>query len=191
MTDIAEYEELVRESGAFRDIELSILKESLISWEDSPGDPFILLELRDGKILAGFVLAAAMQNTEHSFTIDCIGIDGVYREMGVLERLIAMTEKELLASSPEAILRIELSQAKKNAIGAECLPSLGYTLIGHIPDFYGKGDDFFIYAKHIERPITEAALKTQASAEPKIEAERGVEGEGPASEVEAKSGGGA
>ena len=37
MTDIAEYEELVRESGAFRDIELSILKESLISWEDNPG----------------------------------------------------------------------------------------------------------------------------------------------------------
>ena len=56
MIDNREYESLARETGALRDIELEILKETISTWRERPGDPYTLIEVRDGKILAGFAV---------------------------------------------------------------------------------------------------------------------------------------
>ena len=34
-------------------------------------------------------------------------------------------------------------------MGKGLLESCGFALIGHIEDFYGAGDDYYIYARHL------------------------------------------
>jgi hypothetical protein len=62
-----------------------------------------------------------------------------------------MLEGELLRLEASAILRIETSTHKEEAIGRGILAGRGYALIGHIPDFYEPGEDYFMYAKHLRR----------------------------------------
>ncbi|MGA2547392.1 MAG: GNAT family N-acetyltransferase [Rectinemataceae bacterium] len=151
MIDTAEYEGLAREMGAFKDIELDILKETFSAWQARPGDPYTILELRDGKILAGFAVICRKASTDYSFDLRAICVDPSYIGKGVTAKILGMLEEELLRTEASAILRIEISTIKETAIGKGVLSDRGYSLIGHIPDFYEPGDDYFMYAKHIHR----------------------------------------
>ena len=155
MIDTGEYEGLARETGAFKDIELNILKETFSVWRKTPGDPYTLLELRDGKVLAGFTVTCRKASTDHSFDVLAICVDPSYIGKGVTTRILDMLEEELLKTQASAILRIEISTMKETAIGNGVLAGSGYSLIGHIPDFYEAGDDYFMYAKHLRRAATE------------------------------------
>lgn len=175
MIDIREYEQLALDSGAYRDIEVDILKENLASWKSKPGDPYTILELRDGRILAGFAVFSRAPNTEFTYDILSLCVDPVYRGKGVGQRLLEMLEEEALGSNPAAILRCETSRKKREAIGPDVLEDCGYALIGHIVDFYEGGDDYFMYARHASRPLapakaaaargTEAAKEAAAASE--------------------------
>jgi hypothetical protein len=149
MIDLREYHELARESGAYTDIELDILDEALAAWGKSPGKPDIMVELRDGKVLAGFALMRREEVTEYTFNVQAICIGPSFIGTGAIEGLLAKLEDEILARADSAILRIETSTAKSASFGAEMLAKAGYSLIGHIPDFYLKGNDYFMYAKHL------------------------------------------
>jgi GNAT superfamily N-acetyltransferase len=149
MIDLREYESLARETGAYEDIELDILKEAFTAWTKNPGNPYTILELRDGKVLAGFAVARRGETTEYSFDAQAFCVDPSYLGKGVAERLLAMLEEETLRLAPSAILRFETSTRKEEAFGAGALSSAGYSLIGHIPDFYAPGNDYFMYAKHL------------------------------------------
>jgi len=151
MVDIGEYEALARETGAYKDIEIEILKESLASWERRPNDPYTILEIRDGKILAAFLALLHEEGSDYSYTIQTICVDPSYRETGVVDKLLDGLEAESLKLRPSAILRFELSTEKEKALGIGVLESRGYGLIGHIADFYAKGSDYFMYAKIIHR----------------------------------------
>jgi GNAT superfamily N-acetyltransferase len=151
MIDIGEYEGLARETGSFKDIELDILKEVFSSWQARPGDPYTILEIRDGKILAGFAVICRKASTDYSFDVRAICVDPSYIGKGVTASILGMLEEELLRTEASAILRIEISTFKETAIGKGVLPERGYSLIGHIPDFYESGDDYFMYAKHVSR----------------------------------------
>lgn len=153
MIDLSEYEGLARETGAFKDIELDILKESFAAWQQRPGDPYTVFELRDGKILAGFVVLCREMGTEYTFDIRAICVDPSYIGKGVTSNLVAMAEAEILKSESSAILRFETSRSKEAAIGAGVLSQRGFALIGHIPEFYAPGDDYYMYAKHLHRGI--------------------------------------
>jgi GNAT superfamily N-acetyltransferase len=151
MTDPREFEGLARETGAFKDIELEILKESISAWLERPGDPYSILELRDGKTLGGFAVVCKEAGTEYSYDLRAFCVDPRYIGKGVGERILALVAEELLRKEASAILRIETSSRKEAAIGKGLLAASGFALIGHIPDFYEAGDDFFMYAKHLRR----------------------------------------
>lgn len=149
MIDVREYEQLAQETGAFKDIELDILKETLIGWQARPGDPYTLLDLRDGKVLAGFAIMAKAPNTEYTFDVRAICIARDYIGKGVSLRLFELLEEEVAKIASSAILRFELSRQKEDALGRGAFLEAGYSLLGHIADFYAAGDDYYMYAKHI------------------------------------------
>jgi hypothetical protein len=151
MIDTREYEVLARETGAFKDIELDILKEAFAAWQKKPGDPYTILELRDGRVLAGFAVVCKETTTEFTFDVRAFCVDPSYIGKGVTASILDMLERELLRLEPSAILRIETSTQKEKAIGKGILSERGYALIGHIPDFYEKGEDYYMYAKHLRR----------------------------------------
>jgi GNAT superfamily N-acetyltransferase len=164
MIDPLEYESLARETGAFKDIELEILKESIAEWQKNPGEPYTILELRDGRVLAGFAVSCREASTEYTFDLKALCVDPSYVGKGVTASLLRLLEGELLRMGSSAILRIETSSQKEASIGVGILPELGYALIGHIPDFYSPGDDYYMFAKHLRR--VEGASVEGAREEP-------------------------
>jgi GNAT superfamily N-acetyltransferase len=149
MIDIRELEGLARETGAYEDIELDILREAFTAWGKNPGSPYTILELRDGKVLAGFAVMRRGETTDYSFDAQAFCVEPSYVGKGVAERLLDMLEEETLRLAPSAILRFETSTKKEAASGAGALTGAGYSLIGHIPDFYSQGNDYYMYAKHL------------------------------------------
>jgi len=109
------------------------------------------VELRDGKVLAAFALLCRDTNSEQSYDARALCIEPSYLGTGVAEALLERLEVEALGSGSSAIVRIETSSRKERATGVGILASCGFALIGHIPDFYSPGDDFFMYAKHLKR----------------------------------------
>ena len=151
MIDLSEYEGLAQETGAFKDIELDILKESLAAWQKRPGDPYAVIELRDGKQLAGFAVICREAGTEYTYDLRAMCIERSYVGKGVSASLLAMIEEDVLRTERSAILRFETSMRKEAAMDSGALAGRGFSLIGHIPDFYAPGDDYFMYAKHLHR----------------------------------------
>jgi hypothetical protein len=151
MIDILEYEGLASETRAFKDIELDILKETLSAWQKTPGEPYTLLEIRDGRILAGFAIICREAGCDYTFDTRAICIDPSYIGKSVAANILDMLEEELLRMEASAILRVETSTRKEAAMGKGLLSERGYALVGHIPDFYEPGDDYFMYAKHLLR----------------------------------------
>jgi len=149
MIDLREYSDLARESGAYTDIELDILDEALSAWIKSPGKPNILVELRDGKVLAGFAVMRREEVTEYTFNTQTICVGSSYLGTGAMASLLAKLEGEIRQKADSAILRVETSTQKTAAFDVDALVDAGYSLIGHIPDFYAKGNDYFMYAKHL------------------------------------------
>ena len=160
MIDINEYEKLARDTGAYRDIELDILKETLVSWSSSPGAPFTILELRDGKLLAGFAVLCRAANTDFTFDVRSLCVERSYRGTAVGPRLLKIVEEETLRIEESAIVRYEISRRKEEALGPGLFGQCGYALIGHIQDFYESGDDYYIYARHLRRAQPDAGPET-------------------------------
>jgi hypothetical protein len=152
MHEIDEYERLALETGAFRDIELEILRESLDNVKARPDGPYSIVEVRDGKMLAGFALLYKDVNTDFTWDVTALCVGSGYRDKGaVAAKLLELVEEKALGNGPSAIVRFETSLRKAESVGRGFLLSAGYALIGHIVDFYEKGDDYFIYARHISR----------------------------------------
>ncbi len=161
MINIREYELVSLETGAYRDIELDILKETLATWKENPGKPFELIELRDGSILAGFCLYYHAPNTEYTFDVHTFVVGRDYRNKAVGPRLIELLEERLLETRKYAVIRMETSRVKENAIGDEFFQSIGFQTIGHIPGFYDAENDYYIYVK----AVSSIQLKEQAPGE--------------------------
>jgi len=67
----------------------------------------------------------------------------------VSDRLLELLIEEVLSKTPSAMIRVEISSVKEAAVETGFFSSKGFETIGHIPDFYGPGNDYFIYARHI------------------------------------------
>ena len=152
MIDTSGYERLAFETSAFRDIELEMIKDAIRSWSETPGKPYHESEIRDGRVLAGFCLLSKAGNTDYTYDVTAFCVDPGYRDKGIGKRLLEQVEADILGRESSAILRFEISTQKLESMGAELLPSSGYTLIGHIADFYETGNDYYIYARHLFRP---------------------------------------
>ncbi len=165
VTDIRDYIELARDMGAFKDIEIDILKETLVAWTERPGDPCSVVELRDGRLLAGFAVFARTQGTDFTWDVRAFCVDSIYRGKGVGQRLAELIEEEILATTDHGIIRVELSKKKEMAVGEGFLLDRDFMLIGHIKGFYELEDDYFIYAKHVT--IHEPEIEDRQKSEEK------------------------
>jgi GNAT superfamily N-acetyltransferase len=153
---------------------LDLILETLSVWQERPGDPYILLDLRDGRILAGFAIICRTTNTDYTYDLRQFSIDRAYMGKGVAQRLLTIIEEEMLKREDFAILRAETSRKKEDAVGRGLFASTGFSCIGHIVDFYEAGDDFYMFAKYLHkaRPEREKPEK-DGDAEPGTPAEAG------------------
>jgi len=165
MINIREYELVSLETGAYRDIELDILKETLATWKENPGSPFELIELRDGAVLAGFCLYYHAPNTEYTYDVHTFVVGRDYRNKAVGPRLVELLEERLMESRKFAVIRIETSKVKESAIGDGFFQTSGFQTIGHIPAFYDAENDYYIYVKAVSNQKP-AAAKSDAIPEP-------------------------
>lgn len=151
MMETRDYEQLALESGVYKDIELDILIDTLDSWKARPGSPYSLVEVRDSREPAGFCLFQRAANTESTFDVHTFLVGRDYRGKGAAEKLLDLLAEEILASVRSAMIRIETSSLKENAVETRFFTARGFETIGHIPDFYGPGNDYWIYAKQVAR----------------------------------------
>ena len=151
MMETRDYEQLALESGVYKDIELDILIDTLDSWKSRPGSPYSLVEVRDSREPAGFCLFQRAPNTETTFDVHTFLVGRDYRGKGAADKLLELLSEEILASLRSAMIRIEVSSMKEAAVEPGFFGSRGFETIGHIPDFYGPGNDYWIYAKQVTR----------------------------------------
>lgn len=149
--DLTEYERTATTCNALKGIEFDLLKETLASWKESPGRPYILLDLRDGRSLAAFAVISKAQGRDTTFEVRYIVVDRDYRASTGGASILRMIEEEVLRLQPSGLIQIEISRRKLACAGSLSLEDAGYRLIGHIPDFYGEGNDYFMYTKAVYR----------------------------------------
>jgi ribosomal protein S18 acetylase RimI-like enzyme len=165
MINIREYELLTLETGAYRDIELDILKETLAAWKESPGKPYELIELRDGRVLAGFCLFYRSPNTEYTFDIHTFVVGRDYRNKAVGPRLLELLDDEIARRERYAVVRVETSRLKESAIGDSFFTLNDFQTIGHIPGFYELDNDYYIYVRSVSALARAAASDQSHSPE--------------------------
>ncbi|MGB4571705.1 MAG: hypothetical protein WBH97_02670 [Rectinemataceae bacterium] len=168
--DLSEYEHAAIGCGAYKGVELDLLKETLESWKTDPGDPYILLDLRDGKTLAAFAIICKASGRDSTFEIRYACVDRDFHATAGGVRILEMIEEEAIRRQPQALLQLEISQRKLNCLGSITLEDFGYALIGHIKDFYGEGNDYFMYTKFVYRNPPEKTDKParHEAAEPGV-----------------------
>ncbi len=149
MTDLRYYILLASESGAFKDIELDIMKEALEEWERRSDGKMTLVELASSGRISGFAYFGPHNGTEFTYEIKWIVVDRLSRRQGIGGQLLERVEEEVRRMKPNAILTVETTTIKEGAINPGFYLEHGFSLIGRIPNFYGKGDDFLMYAKHL------------------------------------------
>jgi ribosomal protein S18 acetylase RimI-like enzyme len=164
MTDIRYYVLLAGEAGVFKDIELEIMKETLEEWERRSDSPSTLIELTASGRVSGFAYFGPANGTEFTFDLKWLVVDKLAHKQGIGDQLLQRIEVEILKQKRSAILTVETTTRKEGAIRPGFFQEAGFSLIGHIPDFYGKGDDFLMYAKHL-RPPEEIAAEAERAAQ--------------------------
>ncbi len=145
--DIHELEKAAGRTGVFKAIEIDLLHETLLSWKNSPGDPYTVLELRDGKSLVAFAIISRISGRESTYDIRYLIVDRDYRTTEGGRHLLQLIDDELLANSSYAVIRLESSGLKLLNIGPDTLTEAGYKIIGHIESYYGEDNDYYYLIK--------------------------------------------
>jgi len=187
--NIREYELLTLETGAFKDIELDILKEALEAWKLNPGKPYELIELRDGRMLAGYCLYYRSPNTDYTYDVHSFVVGRDYRSSAVGQRLLELLEEAILAKERYAVLRIETSRTKEASLGVEFFNTNGFLTLGHIPGFYELDNDYYIYVRAVSQAQKLAAEEAARKALEGAAAAGEASGDGSGSESEGTAAG--
>jgi len=145
--DTQELEKAAGRTGVFKAVEIDLLHETLLSWKNSPGDPYTVLELRDGKSLVAFSIISRISGRESTYDIRYLVVDRDYRSTEGGKHLLQLIDDELLAISSYAVIRLESSGFKLLNIGPDTLTESGYKIIGHIESYYGEGNDYYYLIK--------------------------------------------
>jgi ribosomal protein S18 acetylase RimI-like enzyme len=149
--DFREFERTASNTGVFKGVEVDILHETLVSWSSSPGDPYTVLELKDGKTLVAFAIVSKTSGRESTYDIRYIVLDRDYRSTEGGKRILEMIDEDLLAKSSYAVIRLETSGKKLGNLGVACYEDSGYKIIGHIAGYYGEEDDYYYLMKTVYR----------------------------------------
>ncbi|MFA5852430.1 MAG: GNAT family N-acetyltransferase [Spirochaetales bacterium] len=171
--DMQEFERVASNTGVFKGVEIDLLHETLLSWKSSPGDPYTVLELRDGKILVAFAIISRINGRESTYDIRYLVVDRDYHSTEGGKHLLDLLDEDLLSHSSYAVIRLETSGKKLDNFRPDAFQEAGYKMIGHIPGYYGADDDYFYLIKTVYRtppkfskpiePETEEAASSEHS----------------------------
>lgn len=163
--DMQEFEHVASNTGVFKGVEIDLLHETLLSWKSSPGNPYTVLELRDGKTLAAYAIISKVTGRESTYDIRYIVVDRDYRSTTGGKSLFALIDEDLLNKSSYAVIRLETSGRKLASLGASSFEEAGYKSIGHIPGYYGENDDYYYLIKTVYRNAPPFAEKTKSDGQ--------------------------
>jgi len=162
--DMREFERVASNTGTFKGVEIDLLHETLLSWKNSPGDPYTVLELRDGKILVAFAIISKINGRESTYDIRYIVLDRDYRSTEGGKHLLDMLDEDLLSRGSYAVIRLETSGKKMENLKPKAFEEAGYKVIGHIPGYYGRDDDYYYLVKTVYRSPPKPAEPTEPQA---------------------------
>ncbi|MCX7775097.1 MAG: hypothetical protein N2067_03245 [Spirochaetaceae bacterium] len=151
MLDFREYQTIALNTNAFKGVELDLMEEILGDWKRSPGEPYTVLELRDGKTLASFAIIQRVSGRNFTFDLRYLVLDRDYHATSAIHHMLKLIDTELLRKIPFAVIRLEISGAKYRSLGEKVLEEAGYCMLGHIQGHFGEHDDFYYYVKAIFR----------------------------------------
>lgn len=149
--DLQEFERTASRTGIFKGVEIDLLHETLLSWLTSPGEPYTVLELRDGKTLAAFAIIAHVSGRESTYDIRYLVLDRDYRSPQVGAKMLALIDEDLLKKNLYAVIRHETATTKIGNAGPATWETGGYKIIGHIRGYYGEEDDYYYLMKTVYR----------------------------------------
>jgi len=98
--------------------------------------------------VVGYVCFGATPMTEATFDLYWIVVDPAARGRGTGSTLLSATERHLAARGVMT-LRIETSSQEGQGGAARFYRRHGYEQVGHIADFYRRGDDLLTFAKRL------------------------------------------
>ena len=163
--DMQEFERVASNTGAFKGVEIDLLHETLLSWKSSPGDPYTVLELRDGKILVAYAIISRINGRESTYDIRYVVVDRDYRSTEGGKHLLDLLDEDLLSRSSYAVIRLETSGKKLDILKPETFLETGYKMIGHIPGYYGAEDDYYYLIKTVYRNPPKFAKQAEPEAQ--------------------------
>ena len=121
-------------------------KESIHS--DTDPDRYHFIIAKNTEQVLGFACYGHRPLTEGTYDFYWLGVDPAFQKQGIGQALIERVENEVRDKNGYLLI-IETSSIEKFSLPRAIYASLGYQLVGQIPDFYKPGDGLVIYTKKL------------------------------------------
>jgi len=172
-SDRARVGQIVRDTGKFNEEEVEIALELfdaclnqgadsgyLFLFADAPdsgtggGDSFLAEPVPSNRASArseeilGFACYGKISGTQSSFDLYWVAVDPMFQGLGIGKRLIQGVEQQVLAEGGGQIY-VDTSGRPDYQPTRRFYASMGYSVVGELPDFYAEGDPKLIYCKKL------------------------------------------
>jgi ribosomal protein S18 acetylase RimI-like enzyme len=146
----ARIESLLRDTGFFREAEISIAIEVLDSYFDRPDQDYSALgAFTPGGDLIGYVCYGPTPCTAGTYDLYWIAVARHAQNGGAGTILLQEVERRLARADARLVI-IETSSQPLYAPTRAFYVRRGYAEVARVPDFYAEGDDRVIFAKRIQ-----------------------------------------
>ena len=146
--DRSRVEAITRSSGFFSEVEVQVALEV---FDDCMSDPesgyrYLFAETSEGVV--GYACWGRDEQTESSYELYWIAVDGNHRSEGIGKRLLQAVEREI-ADSGHGQLYIETAGREQYLPTRKFYEHQGYNQAAFLADYFAPGDARVIYAKRV------------------------------------------
>ena len=138
---------IAQNSKVFKDQEIKVLHEVLLSAIKGPESGYIILTEENTGVITGFMICGRTPCTDMTWDIFWLVVADESHGKGVAKKLIERVEQYVLSVDQLPILRVETSSRKEYAKARAFYRKSGFVEVGSIPDFYSKDDNLVTYYK--------------------------------------------
>lgn len=148
--DRTSVEDILRDTGVFREDEIMVAMEVLDAYFDNPGQDYSALgAFTQGGRLLGYVCYGPTPLTQGTCDLYWIAVAPDAHGQGVGTRLLQEVERRLARSGARLVI-IETSSQPAYQPTRAFYERRGYLEVARVPDFYAPGDDRVIFARTLE-----------------------------------------
>jgi ribosomal protein S18 acetylase RimI-like enzyme len=142
---------IVSRTGNFTDAEIDVAMELVDEWlAEGEASGYVIYVLADDDAsdpVRGYVCFGPAPMTDGTFDLYWIAVDPVDQGRGFGRRLLTAAEEEVRARRGRLLL-IETASQASYAPTIRFYERSGYTMVSRIRDYYRRGDDKLVFAKH-------------------------------------------